>query len=187
MTKAPPAKDEIIIEGDTGDGRNPYFPPTGTKIRGKLVANDVREPTVAMSRFRNCVFPGQRLHFDQGSRKLWLEETLYGDGCALERSAIAGLYKLAEPRTDFSGEHDLSTVLFWMKRLVDAGLARLIHGQFPDKLPGKPRTEWFSQSESKDEQKIDRLTKLVETLAALQLANLPADKRQVVEALLKEE
>lgn len=185
-----PSNTEIVIEAgsDTAEvtGRNPMFPPAQIKLRGLIDVDQIKEPLARMSRFARHKFPGQRLHFDPASKKAWVEETLYQDGYRPQRDAIARFYSLPERTKDISGDHDVATWLFWMKRLVDSGLARLVSGEFPDPLPPNPKMEFFGQElKSNEERKIDKLTAMVQALAALQLANLPEAKRREVEALLK--
>jgi hypothetical protein len=53
------------------------------------------------------------------------------------------------------GAVDLATWVYWTKRAVAAGVARIVDGKLPDSVPGTPRLRFLTTAEPEP---IDRLT-----------------------------
>jgi hypothetical protein len=179
----------IVLEMDTGTGGEVFFPPAQKKLRGRIVINNLRDEQARVHpEFKDLDIPGQRLHFDPETKKAHIEETLYSDLHRRAREAICRRWTLAPITTDIKSDIDKPTWLYWLKRLVECGYARVVHGALPDKIEGKPQLQFLTvepQGKSEAEQKTERLASLLEKLAVVMVASLPEAKRREAEALLK--
>jgi hypothetical protein len=108
--------------------------------------------------------PGQRLGIDSEGRG-YIAEPLYSPENAPTREKIlkAGM-KLAPETETFEGI-DVASWLHWLMKAVASGVARIVKGEFPRELPGKPRLN-FIMAEPEPSAN-DRLTAAIERQNAL--------------------
>jgi hypothetical protein len=102
--------------------------------------------------------PGQRLRLDLSTGKAELIETLRLPEFEplrnrYERDA-SGVRQAELPKDEAYESVDLATWLYWMKAECDAGKAKLIRGQFPETLPGKPKRHFYSAEPVNREDKL---------------------------------
>lgn len=138
------------------------------------------EPRLAWEEFGPI--PGQRIGLDVATGEGYLFDPLHeARHSALRQKIEDAGFCLPPERESFPGI-DATTWAFWMRRAVEAGLAKITQGSLPENLPGKPRMRFVGQEE-KDERdtRLERLERQNERLMALLLATLPADKRRTVE------
>jgi hypothetical protein len=76
---------------------------------------------------------------------------------------------------------DVPTWLYWLKRAVGAGIARVVQGKLPDKIEGKVKKTFVSNERTKDPK-----DKLIDRLTAILFSKLPASERRAVEEMLSE-
>lgn len=140
-----------IVEIEADSARNGYlqFQPADCRVRGKMDLLRVPEPKAKMltDLWPNPI-PGQRLRFNLETGEASLIEPLRFEENQVTRERLtkAG-YQIAPEVQKFDNAHP-ATWLYWMKRAVETGYARLTAGQFPAKLPGKPENKsFFAQPE----------------------------------------
>lgn len=128
----------IEIEVDSSN-RSLYFAPLNRVVRGAFDFNKVAEPSARLvsSRWPQPI-PGQRIGIDPKSGEAWVSDPLHDPGHQATREAIERRgNRLPPAREEFQGVH-VASWLHRMQAAVNAGCAKLVKGQFPDKLPGKP-------------------------------------------------
>lgn len=148
----------IEVELDTPGNSNVLFPPLTRNVRGRFLLSRVAEPQAGAKRDEyGDEIPGQRLALDLDTHEGFLIEPLHFDQFRVLKLKIeAKRFGLEEPvqRFALSGEsqpsgQDVPTWLFWLKRLVDAGCARVVKGEsyLPAKLPAGAKTNFFAPPE----------------------------------------
>lgn len=121
----------IEIEVDGPDNGNLFFLPFGRPVRGRLDFLRVREANarVKVDQFPNGI-PGQRIRFNPASGTASVVEPLHDQEHARTRETVeARGYKLDPPQQEITA--DTPTVLYWARRAVESGSARVIKGEFP--------------------------------------------------------
>src|SRR5262245_21937795 len=126
----------IEIEVDTPNNNSLHFLPIGRDIRGRFDYARVAEPQAALERSAFPLgIPSQRLGIDTDEGVGYIVEMLYEPQhkairATLERKAFG----LPPERETFRVGADTATWLYWMKRAVESGVARLVRGKFPEKI-----------------------------------------------------
>jgi hypothetical protein len=172
----------IEIEPDTAGNNSLHFMPIGKTIRGRFDYARDSEPQAAL--LKNAfggVVPGQRLGIDLDAGEGYVVEPLHeaqhkGVRAVIERKGLA----LAAERQTFSlpSKDDHATWVYWFKRAVESGLAKLVKGRIPDKLDGTPRKQFITT-----ERKPDAKDATIARLTALLVAKLsPAERKAFEEA-----
>ena len=151
---------EIVIE--LGDDRNRRFlyPPTQQELRGAWRKANLIGITMDVRMTQMPDLPGLHVFLDCRKARVRIADPL----AAPENKAILqqaqAVHKdvfrtLAGPEADYVeeglNETKLKTHLFWIRRLVDAGSARVVQGELPDMetieaLPGMTRAEAWNSS-----------------------------------------
>lgn len=154
----------LEIEIDTARNGSLHFRPMERRIRGRLDLNRVAEPTAKMKTNEFPLpIPGQRIRLDMNNRRAELIEPLRHEEHLVTRERIEKKgYRIA-PESEAFEDVDLPTWLYWMKRAVTSGYARLVAGVLPDKIAGEPRKEFFFKKEPGTQ---DRLADAIDSLAA---------------------
>jgi hypothetical protein len=146
--------------------RNPNisFPPLRSVLRG-CWSQDQLVPGERSTENLHLMpdIPGQHVAVDGSRRKATVSDPLAGNESLLRRisraRAALGLHPVGSKATDITvapeptQEHVLDdtgikTWLYWLRRFVDYGLARVTAGQLPttdeiSRLPGKTRVQCF--------------------------------------------
>lgn len=121
-----------------------YFRPLDRSVRGRFMLSRVKEPT-AMS-FRDRIpedVAGQTIGIDTDTGTGYLMEPLHQDERVKAYAAKRG--KRLEPaRQEFAGV-EVNAWLFWMRRLVDSGLARVVNGKLPETVEYDPPPRFGKQ------------------------------------------
>jgi hypothetical protein len=129
---------EIEIDGPLNEALS-FRPLPGRTVRGRFDLNRVSEP---MARLKSAEWPtpipGQRLGIGADAVG-YVKEPLHDAECSATREKIlkSGA-RLAPPVECFEGV-DQASWLYWLKRAVDGGVARVVKGSFPDKITSTPR------------------------------------------------
>jgi hypothetical protein len=168
---------QVTIEA-CGRNSSLFFPPLQRRVRGRFDVRQIAEPEAArlFNRWPEPI-PGQRLELNTDTGAAAITEPLHDPAHRQTRLKVEQEWSLPPAREVFS-EVDVPTWLYWIKRSVDAGLARVVSGQLPEKVSGKPRVRFFSQEQD------DPRDRLIRTLTGLLVANLPADKRRLLDEAL---
>lgn len=166
----------VEVEVDAPSNNNLLFLPLGRKVRGRFDWRRVKNPLAVMKAAAwpgDQVIPGQRIGVDLESGRAWIAEPLQDSANQAVADKIkAEGWKIAPALEEFPAA-DLPTWIYWIKRAVEGGLARLIRGTLPDKIDGEPKRAFFSNPK-----KLDPRDKLISTLVALVADLLPPDKRK---------
>ncbi len=123
--------------------------------------------------------PGQVIGLDADGTG-YVRDPLHEPGQAANRKRIAASGKSLPPEREEFGVVDRPTWLFWLKRSVEAGHAKVVAGVLPDKIEGKPRRQFVSP------ERTDPRDSLIKRLVGMLYAGLPEGKRRDVDAMLAE-
>ena len=168
----------VEIEIDGPHNENLIFMPIGAKrVRGRFDWRRVREPLAAITAARwpaGGVIPGQRIGLDLETGTGFVVDPLHDDANALTRERIVGQGLALPPaRQEFPSVH-VPTWLHWIKRAVEAGLAKIVTGALPAKIEGEPKLSFFGNPT------VDPRDAMIDKLIDLVTGLLPAEKRKAV-------
>ena len=157
---------EIEIDGKRNEALR--FRPLQRTIRGRFDLNRVAEPQARMktTEWPEPV-PSQRIGIDLDAGTGFVLEPIHQNPVLKSRIEKRGL-QLAAEREEFKNV-DLPTWLFWIKRAVDSGLAKVVVGELPAKIEGEPQMD-FIVSRKADTN--DRLAAAIEANTAVLAALL---------------
>ena len=158
-------RDSVLeLEVDNDLDRHLHFPPAGCAVRGRLdfLRLARRDPNAIQLTvpFPRGV-PGQRIRVDMAAGQCSIVEGLHDADCERERKELA---KRSIPIPEAVEAYPAAKVPDWLwaaKRAVDAGIARVVKGSFPDDL-GEETVRPVAKDPGED--RIDRLCDLVERL-----------------------
>lgn len=111
--------------------------------------------------------PSQRIGIDLDSRTGFVVETIHQHPALKSRIEQRGM-RLAAEREEFKNV-DLPTWLFWLKRAVDSGLAKVVVGELPKTIEGEPQMEFIVRRRADTN---DRLAAAIESNTAVLAALL---------------
>jgi hypothetical protein len=177
-----------IVEIEIDNPRNGclQFQPLGRSLRGKYHPMRDAEPNAKLliTDYPDGV-PGQRLGLDQEAGTAYIADGLHDDtpsaGQVRDKLKAKG-FSLPPAREDLSlSPGDVPTWQYWMRRAVEAGLAKVVKGKLPDTIKGKVRKSFITQERGPDprDRQIERLT-------AILFSKLSATERAAVEKILSE-
>jgi hypothetical protein len=129
---------EVEINGPLNESY--FFPPLRRKVRGCFdPARCVESGAHTLLRtWPQVPIPGERIGVDLESGEGFILEPLHDPKYTPTREHIEKKgRRLAEAKQTYEGIH-VATWLHWLKSAVNGGLARVVRGKLPDKLPGKP-------------------------------------------------
>jgi hypothetical protein len=133
----------IEIEVDGPYNENLMFRPLQRAIRGRFDLNRVAEP---MARMRSAEWPqpipSQRLGIEADGSAYVLEPLHDEEHAAIKERIERQGMKLPPKCETFDGV-DLVTWLFWIKRAVNSGIARVVAGQLPKVIDGVPKMNFI--------------------------------------------
>jgi len=114
--------------------------------------------------------PAQRLGIDPEGIG-YIAEPLHEDAHLATRERIERQGMTLEPAVQTFGAVDLPTWLFWMRRTVEAGVARVVRGKLPETVEGEPRRHFVlnapgPSANDKLTAALDRQTAAFEALTA---------------------
>ena len=103
--------------------------------------------------------PSQRLGIDLEGLG-YIAEPLHDAENAVLREKITKQGAKLEPELQTFSNIDLPTWYFWMKRAVEAGIAKVVKGKLPDKIDGQPRVNFVTNEPTQGP--MDALTAAIE-------------------------
>lgn len=134
---------EIEIDGQHNECLQ--FRPLQRSIRGRFDMNRVGEPNAKTKGATEwpVPIPSQRLGVNPDGTGYVLEP-LHDAECEalLERIKSKGMS--VEPAVQEFEGIDVPTWLFWLKRAVESGLAKVVKGKLPDTIDGTPRKDFIN-------------------------------------------
>lgn len=160
------AKNETLLEVEIDGANNEqlYFAPIQRRIRGRFDFGRVAEPQAKLLTNKYPLpIPGQRLSLDTATGEAAIVEPLHEAEHARTRRIIEKGKAIAPERESLGIAH-VPTWLFWIKRAVEAGLARVTKGTLPATIEGEPQRSFFSQSAKNTD---DRLAAALEANTAV--------------------
>lgn len=154
---------EIEVDGQFNECL--MFRPIQRQVRGRFDMGRIGEPQAKVKAHEWLPIPSQRIGINAAGDG-YLSEPLHAPEHAALREKIQklSLGKL-EPPVQIFPNVDIATWLFWMKRAVDSGLARVVKGQLPEVIEGKVRKN-FLTVESTEPSSGEKLTTVLEGLTA---------------------
>ena len=154
---------ELEIDGQHNE--NLHFRPLQRSIRGRFDFNRVAEP---MARLKAANWPSpipsQRLGIDADGVG-FVVEPLHDDEHAATREKIEARGMKLEPKLQTFESIDLPTWLFWLKRAVESGIAKIVSGKLPDKIDGVARKNFILNEP--EQSAADKLTAAIEKQTAM--------------------
>lgn len=170
--------DANVIEIEVGDdlGRQVKFDPSGKRLRGRMDFSKFMDP--ALNAKRNAFpepVPGMIIGVNKATGQKYHREPLYDPDQKKNRQRIeAKGFALNEPIEYFESE-SVETWLFWMRRQVDSGKARLITGELPQihefegeskpkKKSKRPRKDFLREVDEDPETMQSVLVRVADTL-----------------------
>ncbi len=172
----------LELEIDSADNSSLFFRPLGRKLRGRLEWARCKNPLAVVTGQNWGTIPGQRVRIDLDGRKAFIIEPIHHpeNAALLRKIEKAGLSLAAAEETFNLDENGLATWIFWIKRAVEDGNARILSGVLPEKLPGKIRTDFGGP------RPVDPRDATIERLTQIVLGLLPVERRKEVAAALSE-
>jgi hypothetical protein len=142
---------EIEVGNDSND--NLLFAPIQRRVRGRFDYLRVNEQKARalVDNFPQGI-PGQRLRLNVNAKEGELIEPLREEAHAVTGERVRALHGALPPHEKFKDAH-VPTWLYWMKRAVESGNAKLVHGKFPAVIPGQPQLNFLfnaGQAEASD-------------------------------------
>lgn len=179
----------VEIEVCGPHGSQLYFAPIGRPLRGFVDFTTARSKSaLALRDTWPEPVPGKIIGIDANGRK-YVREPLHDKDHAKVRQRILNSgHVLPDEREDFESDTAV-TWLYWMRRAVDAGLARVVKGDLPpvDQIETERKATWDNSKPRKDfifappaQTASDKLAEAVE-----QLASNIADNTAVLKKLLE--
>lgn len=132
---------EIEIDGPRNESW--HFPPGGFDVRGRFDLLRVAEP-MARSKSHEwpSPIPSQRLGVDESGCG-YLVESLHEPEFAALREKIESIPKKLPPaKRDLGKVTDEASWVYWLKRAVESGLAKITKGSLPKECPGEPKLDY---------------------------------------------
>lgn len=149
---------EIEIDGKFNEAL--FFRPLQRRVRGMFDYNKIGEPMArVMTQKFPMPIPSQRLGIDPDGNG-YLLEPLHAPEFAPIKEKIELHGERLEPATQAYENIDVPTWMYWMKRAVDCGLARVTKGQLPDVVEGPVRKNFILADP--EPSPTDRLTSVLE-------------------------
>lgn len=175
-----PKQQVLVVEVDDQYNRDLFFAPLGKRVRGRFdaarAAQRSRDAGEALHRWPEPI-PGQHIGIDPQKGEGWIEEPLYADRHAATRKRLADSGMALPPERQSFAAVDVVSWLYYLKRAVEAGHARVVEGTLPERIEGKPRRS-FVTAERDDEQRT------VRQLVACLYAALSPEQRKAAEELM---
>lgn len=143
---------EIEVDGtETVNGKqeptnvNLYFRPLKRTLRGRFDLHRVKQ-TKALQNSRQWPdpIPGQRLALDLDTREAFVVEPLHDPEQSANKRRVTSARFDLPPAREPLGKVDLATFIYWMRRAIESGVARVVLGELPAEVDGTPQTSFFS-------------------------------------------
>jgi hypothetical protein len=167
----------IEIEIDDRLNRSLSFTPIQSVVRGRL---DFMRGDAALRVKADdwpAGIPGQRVGFDTDTNLGYVAEPLHDPEFAAQRAKIeASGQSLPEKRRTFTGPGDAgydwaATWVYWIKRAVESGMAKLLKGKLPAEVKGNVRKNFVTSDPRRSRQS-------AETANSLLVAMLTQEQRE---------
>ncbi len=179
---------EIEVHSDTN--ANLRWEPVGETLRGSFRVSKCRNPEAGrLAMHLPDGLPGMRVRIDPEKGTAAILEPLAGPDHKTTRDTLAKLTTGDETATgerltfapalkEYPAAH-APTWIGWAVRAVRAGLARVVSGKLPDKVPADCKPRSFSPPEPPDEKDAT-----IKALVAVLAAKLTPDERKQFAGLL---
>lgn len=154
-----------------------WFPPLQRALRGEIKVSELLDASRELDRQFAAPIPGVVIGLT-GDGIGYLRDRLAEPGNAAVKAKIEALGHTLGPARESVGPIDLPTWAFWMRRLVEAKLARVVSGQLPEKIEGRPRKRFVAPDQP------DPRDNLLRTLTALLAAKLSPAERETFDSTL---
>ncbi len=151
---------EVVIEIADPKNRSYFWPYPKQVLRGRWCRANMPGTTMAQALAAMPDLPGMAISCDPSARTIKIFDLLadapFEETLAKARRVHQNAYgTIPDPCREVlhedQSDEQLKTTLWLMRQAVDAGCARLLHGNLPsarefERLPGKTRMELFSNS-----------------------------------------
>lgn len=173
----------IEIEVDGANNEHMVFRPLLRTIRGRFDLLRCRDPKAMELRTKYPVpIPGLCIVLNVDKASAVIVDPLHGPACKpiRERIEARGL-KLGPEREEFQNVA-VNDWAFWLKRAVDAGIAKVVSGTWPEIDAAKARKNFILAPKP---QEPDARDSVINKLVGLVYALVPADRKKEIAALLE--
>ena len=155
---------EVEVDGALNECLS-FRPLPGRLVRGRYDLNRVAEPLARIKASEWPVpIPGQRLGVDAEGIGYLAEPLHAPEHAPMREKIVAAGMKLEPELTAFEGI-DVPSWLYWLRRAVEGGLARVVKGALPDTDGGKVRKNWIMAEP--EPSAVDKLTAAIERQSQL--------------------
>jgi hypothetical protein len=161
-----------VIEIEVANDANAdlFYLPLGKRLRGKVDFLKVNEAeAIKLAREYPQGIPGQRLVIDTEAATAAVVEPLHEPQHAAVREKVAAKGFGLPPAREEAAGVDVPTCLFWARRAVEGGLAKVVRGSIP-KVEGRARKRFMTTPDA-DPAEDDRELRRQELAAKLAMMN----------------
>lgn len=153
----------VEIQVDNETNADLFFRPINDRVRGSFDQTRLPDVSPKLKQYPNPV-PGQVIGVDPDG-SLYVRDPIYDDEFSACREFIEKRgFELSPQLQNFDGI-DTNTALFWMKRAVDGGLAKIVEGTFPKIDPEKAKKNFVTrETKSSTSQLADAVREQTEVL-----------------------
>jgi hypothetical protein len=171
----------VEVECVPPQGGSLFFQPLQRALRGVIDVRQMPEADAALLRGWPDPVPGQRVGLTADGVG-YVADPVHNNAALKVKIEALG-FRLPPAREEFPDTH-APTFLYWLKRCVDSGLARVVSGTLPEHIDGKPRKRFLSpEEEDPRDAQVKRLESQNQTLVRLLVSKLtPAERRAFEEA-----
>lgn len=184
----PSTMDLLEVEVDSPRNDSLHFLPASKRVRGRFDLGRACKTSGAAGKLMNDwpdPIPGQRIGINLRTHEGYIAEPLHEAEHLANRQRIEERkMRLPAERQSFNNCH-LPTWLYWLKRAVEAGLARVVKGELPETIEGEPRKS-FHMTHQPDQSKL--LTDAInrQTEALVKQGELLAQQQELFAKILGE-
>jgi hypothetical protein len=168
---------EIVIDGPRNE--NLQFRPLQRTLRGTFDLNRVPEPLARMKTAEwPRPIPGMRISVDPDKATAIVIEPLHSAEHASMRARVESIGVKLGPAVEPFESIDVPTWLYWMRRAVGSGVAKIVDGKFPAIDEAKVQKNFITKPQT------DPRDNLINKLIGVLYAGLSAERRKEVADLI---
>lgn len=155
----------IEVEMAARLGAPVFCPPLQRTVRGRIVVAELSEASGELMRDWPVAVPGKVIGLDEQGH-VYIRDRLHEPAFAHLCDKLKAKELRPGPERENLGLVDRPTILFWLRRIVDAHLGEVIKGELPERIEGTPRVRFVGAEPAPDPAlaAIDRLAAIMGSL-----------------------
>jgi hypothetical protein len=163
----------ITVEVDAGKSNaNLFFQPLGKPIRGRFgfIRTQIPDAMRLAQKYNGADIPGQEIRIDPENGAAAILEPLHRpENRAIKEKIEKDGATIPAAEEEFTDIH-VPTWLFWLKRAVESGLARIVSGKFPADIGTPKLSRSYRISEDTEDATAERIGRMEKELAEMKAA-----------------